>query len=54
MSYDEAIRAYSKKFGGFPYYETASLSDEEVIEEVEKSLKTGKEIDLGYEDGEVI
>ena len=44
MTREEAIEAYAKKFGGFPYFLMMGASDEAVIEAVKKALKSGKEI----------
>lgn len=45
MTRDEAVKAYSDKFGGFPYFLTMGISDEVLIREVEKALKSGEEIE---------
>ena len=44
MTRDEAIKKYTDKFGGFPYFLTMGMSDEELITTIEESLKTGEEI----------
>lgn len=44
MTRNEAIQAYIDKFGGFPYFLMMGASDEHVIEQVQKSLKSGQEI----------
>lgn len=44
MTREEAIQEYSNKFGGFPYFLTMGMPDEELVLAVEKSLKTGEEI----------
>lgn len=45
MTREEAIKAYGDKFGGFPYFLTMGVPDEVVVAAVEKSLKTGEEIE---------
>ena len=46
MSTNEAIKKYTEKFGGFPYYSLMGASDEYIIELVKKALETGEEIDF--------
>lgn len=45
MTRDEAIKAYSDKFGGFPYFLMMGADDDYVVERVEEALRTGKEIE---------
>ena len=45
MTREEAIEAYEDKFGGFPYFLMMGVSDEVVVAAVEKSLRTGEEIE---------
>jgi len=45
MTVDEAIKKYTEKFGGFPYFLFLGSPDEKIIEAVENALKTGKEIE---------
>lgn len=45
MTKNEAIQAYSDKFGGFPYFLFMGAADDEVVAAVEDSLQTGKEIE---------
>ena len=45
MIREEAIAAYTEKFGGFPYFLMMGASDEAVIKAVKKALKSGKEIE---------
>lgn len=45
MTREEAIEAYTDKFGGFPYFLMMGASDEAVITAVEKALKSGEEIE---------
>lgn len=44
MSLEEAIKLYSDKFGGFPYFLVMGLPDSKVVELVQHSLNTNKEI----------
>lgn len=44
MTAQEAIKAYSERFGGFPYFLFLSAPDECVVEAVEVALQTGEEI----------
>ena len=48
--YEEAIKAYEDKFGGFPYFLMMGVPDEVVVAAVEKSLKTGEKIKPEEED----
>ncbi len=52
MTREEAVEAYSKKFGGFPCFLFPSVcpDDEYVISAVEEALKTGKEIEPEKDD----
>ena len=45
MTREEAIKAYTEKFGGFPYFLMMGTSDEAVITAVKKALKSGEEIE---------
>ena len=45
MSVDEAISAYTEKFGGFPTFLFMGAEDEEIVKAVKKALKTGEEIE---------
>ena len=45
MTREEAIKAYEDKFGGFPYFLMMGTPDEVIIAAVEKSLRTGEEIE---------
>lgn len=45
MTREEAIEAYTEKFGGFPYFLTMGVSDKVLVHEIEKALKAGKEIE---------
>ena len=44
MTKDEAIKAYSDKFGGFPYFQTMGMPDAEIVKKVKKALDSGVEI----------
>ena len=45
MTDEEAIKMYTDKFGGFPYFLFLGAPDEKIVEAVEKALNTGKEIE---------
>ena len=45
MTREEAIEAYTEKFGGFPYFLMMGASDKAVVAAVEKALKLGEEIE---------
>lgn len=45
MTRDEAIEKYTEKFGGYPHFLMMGASDEYVVERVEESIRTGKEIE---------
>lgn len=45
MTRNEAINKYEEKFGSYPYLKLIGESDDEVVECIEKSLETGKEIE---------
>lgn len=45
MTRQEAIEAYTERFGGFPYYLFMGASDEYLIWEVRRALRRGKEIE---------
>lgn len=44
MTANEAIEAYTERFGGFPYFLFMGATDEKIVKAVELALKTGKEI----------
>ena len=50
MTRDEAIKAYTNKFGGFPYFLMMGAPDNAIVEAVEKSLKTEQEIEPDVKD----
>ena len=45
MTAEEAIRAYTDRFGGFPIFLFMGAADNVIIAAVEKALKTGEEIE---------
>lgn len=53
MTKNEAIQAYSDKFGGFPYFLFMGAADSDVVEAVEQALKTGKEIEAPGDEGDL-
>lgn len=46
---DDAISAYSERFGGFPYYLFMGAEEDSIIDAVVKALETDREIEV--EDG---
>ncbi len=50
MTRDEAVKAYTERFGGFPFMSTRGLPDEIVINMVEKALDTDEEISFDFDD----
>lgn len=44
MTADEAIEAYTERFGGFPYFLMMGATDEYLVRKVEEALATGQEI----------
>lgn len=46
---DDAINAYSERFGGFPYYLFMGAEEDVIIDAVVKALETDRKI--GAEDG---
>ena len=45
MTREEAIKAYTEKFGGVPYFLMMGAPDEAITAAVEKALKSGEEIE---------
>lgn len=45
MTRQEAIDAYTERFGGFPYYLFMGAPDDDVIYKVRRALVTGREIE---------
>lgn len=52
MNVKEAIKKYSDKFGGFPYFLFLGANDELIIESVEKALASGEEIAADNREGD--
>lgn len=50
MTKEEAIKAYTDMFGGFPYFLMMGASDEAIIEAVQKSLESKREIEPAHKD----
>lgn len=42
---DEAVKAYSERFGGFPWFLFMGADGDLIIEAVERSLETGRGIE---------
>ena len=42
---DDAISAYTERFGGFPYYLFMGAEEDNIISEVVKALETDREIE---------
>lgn len=42
---DDAINAYSERFGGFPYYLFMGAEEDYIVSEVVKALETDREIE---------
>lgn len=42
---DDAISAYTERFGGFPYYLFMGADDDVIIDAVVKALETDREIE---------
>lgn len=42
---DDAINAYSERFGGFPYYLFMGAEEDVIIDDVVKALETDREIE---------
>lgn len=45
MTRNEAIKKYEEKFGSYPYLKLIGESDDKIVEYIEISLETGKEIE---------
>ena len=50
MTREEAVRAYTDRFGGFPFMSTRGLPDNAVVELVQKALEENREISFEFED----
>lgn len=44
MTEEEAIQAYSEKFGNFPYFLVMGMPSENLISVIEECLKTGERL----------
>ena len=42
---DDAINAYTERFGGFPYYLFMGAEEDDIISEVVKALETDRDIE---------
>lgn len=49
MTAEEAIKVYTERFGGFPYFLFLGAPEESVVRAVEKALETGEEIEAEAE-----
>lgn len=45
MTRDEAIKEYTERFGGFPYFLFMGADDRCVVWKVQRALRTGEEIE---------
>lgn len=52
MTLEEVKEAYIKKFGGYPSFLLMGASDEEIIDLLTKCLKSGKELEPQFDDGD--
>lgn len=50
MTRQEAVKAYTDRFGGFPFMSTRGLSDDIVVELVQKALEENREISFAFDD----
>lgn len=50
MTREEAIRAYTDQFGGFPFMSTRGLPDKVVVELVQKALEENREMSFDFDD----
>lgn len=44
MSLDEAIKAYTDRFGEFPYFLVMGMPETDLIREIERALRVGEPI----------
>lgn len=51
MTAEQAIAAYTEKFGGWPYFLMMGADDDYIVECVEEALRTGEEIEA--EEGKI-
>lgn len=45
MTYEEAVKAYTDKWGGIPYFLMMSMPQEEAARMLEQAVESGKEIE---------
>lgn len=50
MTREEAVKAYTDRFGGFPFMSMRGLPDELVVELVQKALENNREISFEFDD----
>lgn len=50
MTRQEAVKAYTDRFGGFPFMSTRGLPDDMVVELVKKALEENKEISFDFDE----
>lgn len=44
MTREEAVEAYTDRFGGFPYFLFMGCPDEELVRRVEEALRDGEQV----------
>lgn len=49
MTREEAIKAYMKQFGGFPFMLTRGMPEETLVKLVEEALRTGETIAISVD-----
>lgn len=52
MTAEEAVKAYTERFGGFPYFLFMDAPEECIVEAVRTALETGEEIEPEEEDAD--
>ena len=50
MTKGEAVKAYTERFGNYPYMNMRGRPDAIIIKLIEEALESGKEIEFYYED----
>lgn len=50
MTREDAVKAYTERFGGFPFMSTRGIPDNIVIEMVKKALESGEEISFYFDE----
>lgn len=45
MTYEEAIKIYTDKWGGIPYFLMMGMSEQEITKMLEEAIKSDKEIE---------